>query len=117
MNIMILKNKQVKGEKFMSVINVTNENFNEIISNEKKVLIDFYATWCGPCRMLSPIVDQFAEENPQYVVGKINVDDCEDIARKYGIQSIPTLIVFQNGEAVKQSLGVITKEQIANLLS
>ena len=100
----------------MAVINVTKDNFEEIKNSGKTVLLDFYADWCGPCRMVSPMVDQIAEEHPEYVVGKVNVDDEEDIAASFGIMSIPTLIVLKGGEVAQKSVGVIPKEQILNLL-
>ena len=84
----------------MSVVKINKENFDEIKNGEKKVLLDFYADWCGPCRMVSPIVDQIAEENPQYVVGKVNVDAEPELAQKFGVMSIPTLVVLKGGEVV-----------------
>ena len=96
---------------------LTKENFDEkVIKSEKAVLLDFWAPWCGPCRMLSPIVDEIAEENDGIVVGKINVDNEEDLARRFGIQSIPTLIVMKNGEVAKTSVGVIPKQKILDLV-
>lgn len=100
----------------MSVLNVTKNNFEEIRASEKPVLLDFYADWCGPCRMVSPIVDQIAEENPQFVVGKINVDNEQELAERFGVFSIPTLIVFKNGEAVAQVTGARPKAQILAML-
>jgi thioredoxin 1 len=101
----------------MAVIEITKENFEEkVIKSEKPVLLDFWAPWCGPCRMLSPIVDEVAEENDDIVVGKINVDNEEDLARKFGIQSIPTLVVMKNGEVAKTSVGVIPKQKILDLV-
>ena len=100
----------------MSVIKVTNDNFNEIKNSEKVVLLDFYADWCGPCRMVSPIVDEIADENPQYLVGKINVDEEGELAQQFGITTIPTLVVMKNGEVVKSSSGVKPKAQILAML-
>ena len=95
-------------------IELTNENFDELV-NDELVLVDFYANWCGPCRMLSPIVDEVASENNLKVI-KVNVDDHEDIAKKFGIMSIPTLIVFKNGEEKNKSIGLISKEQILEFI-
>ncbi len=100
----------------MSVIKVTKENFEEIRAAEKPVLLDFYADWCGPCRMVSPIVDQIAEEHPEYVVGKINVDDSPELASKFGVVSIPTLVVLENGEIKTQATGARPKPQILEML-
>jgi len=100
----------------MSVIKVNKENFDEIKNSEKKVLIDFYADWCGPCRMVSPIVDQIAEENPQYVVGKVNVDAEPELAQKFGVMSIPMLVVLSGGEVVNKALGARPKAQILQML-
>ena len=100
----------------MSVIKVNKSNFESVIADEKPVLLDFYADWCGPCRMVSPIVDQIAEEHPEYVVGKINVDDDPELAQKFDVMSIPTLVVMKNGEVVNQSTGARPKEQILELL-
>ncbi|MBR5178829.1 MAG: thioredoxin [Lachnospiraceae bacterium] len=101
----------------MSVINVTADNFEEIKNSDKPVLLDFYADWCGPCKMVSPIVDQIAEEHPEYVVGKINVDDEEDLAAQFGVMSIPTLVVLKKGEQVNKNVGVIPKAKILEMLA
>lgn len=100
----------------MSVISVTKDNFDTISSSEKKVLLDFYADWCGPCRMVSPIVDQIAEEYPQYLVGKINVDEEPELAQVFGVNTIPTLVVMQGGKIVNQSAGARPKPQILAML-
>ncbi len=100
----------------MSVVKINKENFDEIKNGEKKVLLDFYADWCGPCRMVSPIVDQIAEENPQYVVGKVNVDAEPELAQKFGVMSIPTLVVLKGGEVVNRALGARPKAQILQML-
>ncbi len=97
----------------MSVLNVTSENYeSEVLKSDKKVLIDFYADWCGPCRMQSPIVDAIAEENSDVVVAKVNVDDVSEVAERFGIVSIPTLLIFKNGSVVKQFVGVTMKATI-----
>lgn len=100
----------------MSVLNVNKNNFSEVKNSEKTVLLDFYADWCGPCRIVSPIVDEIAEENPQYLVGKINVDEQEELAQEFGVFSIPTLVVFKNGKVVNQVSGARPKPQILALL-
>jgi thioredoxin 1 len=80
------------------------------------VLIDFWAEWCGPCRMLSPVIDEVAAENPQIKVGKVNVDEQQELAAQFGIMSIPTLLVFKNGTKTNESIGLIPKEQVENLI-
>ena len=101
----------------MAVINITLENFEaEVIKSEKTLLVDFWAPWCGPCRMLSPVVDEIGEERTDIKVGKVNVDEQEELAMRFGIMSIPTLIVFKNGEAVKKTLGVQPKAAILEMV-
>lgn len=101
----------------MSVKTITTDNFStEVLQAEKPVLVDFWASWCGPCRMLSPIVDAVAEERQDIIVGKINIDEQPALAEKYGVMTIPTLMVFKNGKAVQQSVGVVPKEKIIALL-
>ncbi len=100
----------------MAVISVTKENFDSIKASEKTVLLDFYADWCGPCRMVSPLVDEIAEENPRYLVCKVNVDNAPDLAQAFGIVSIPTLVVMKNGAIAAQAVGARSKEQILELL-
>ena len=102
----------------MAVMELTKENFeSEVLASHKTVLVDFWASWCGPCRMLSPIVDEIAEENPNVTVGKVNVDNEEELAMRFGIMSIPTLIVFQDGKIKAQTMGVQTKAAILEMLS
>ena len=98
------------------VLKVNKENINEVKQNKKKVLLDFYADWCGPCRMVSPIVDEIAEENPDYLVGKINVDEEPDLAQEFGVMSIPMLVVLEKGEIVNSSVGARPKAQILSML-
>lgn len=101
----------------MSVIAVTKNSFaQEVLGSEKKVLVDFWASWCGPCRMLSPVVDQVAEERPDVKVCKVNIDEEQDLAVEYGVMSIPTLMVFENGKAVNTSVGVVPKAKILEML-
>ena len=101
----------------MSVLNITSENFEqEVMKSDKPVLLDFWATWCGPCRMVSPVIDEIAEERSDIKVGKINVDEQMELAAKYGVMSIPTLMVIKNGEVVNQSVGAIPKANILAML-
>lgn len=101
----------------MEIIKVNSQNFEEeVIKSEKPVLIDFYADWCGPCKMLSPIIDEIAEENSEIKVVKVNVDDSQDLAMKYQVMSIPTLVVIKNGEEANRSVGLIDKSQVLNLI-
>lgn len=100
----------------MSVLKVTQNNFEEVKNSGRPVLIDFYADWCGPCRMVSPIVDAIAEENPQYLVCKVNVDEEPDLAGEFGVMSIPTLVVMKNGEVVNQASGARPKAQIIAMI-
>ncbi len=101
----------------MSVVNINQANFEaEVLNSEKKVLLDFWAPWCGPCRMVSPIVDEVAEERTDVKVGKVNVDDEEELAVRFGIMSIPTLMVFEGGKAVKTVIGARSKDEILKML-
>jgi len=102
----------------MSVLKITKNNFTQEVTNsDKPVLLDFWASWCGPCRMLSPIIDQVAEETINEVkVGKINVDEEPELAGAFKIMSIPTLVVMKNGKVVKSSVGFKTKEAILSML-
>ena len=101
----------------MSVLNITLENFEqEVMKSDKPVLLDFWATWCGPCRMVSPVIDEIAEERSDIKVGKINVDEQMELAAKYGVMSIPTLMVIKNGEVANQSVGAIPKANILAML-
>ena len=100
----------------MSVVKVNIDYYDEISSSDKTVLLDFYADWCGPCKMVSPIIDQIAEENPEYLVGKVNVDEESELAGRFGVMSIPTLVVLRNGEVVSKTTGARPKAQILALL-
>lgn len=100
------------------VIEIAEENFEEeVLKSELPVLVDFWAPWCGPCRMMGPIVEELAEENLEIKVCKLNVDEASDIARKYEIESIPTLIYFNNGIALKTLVGLRTKQDILNTIN
>lgn len=101
----------------MSVYTITKENFEEkVLQSEKPVLVDFWASWCGPCRMMSPIVDGIAEERDDIAVGKVNVDDQPELAAQFGIMSIPTLLVFKNGAVAQKTVGVQPRESLLALL-
>ena len=100
----------------MSAIKVNKSNFEEIKNSQKPVLLDFYADWCGPCRMVGPIIEEIANERDDIVVGKVNVDEEEELAMRFGIMSIPTLIVFKDGKPVNQTMGVQPKAAILGLL-
>lgn len=101
----------------MSVLTITKNNFNEkVVQSDKPVLIDFWASWCGPCRMVSPVVDEIAEEVNDKVVGKVNVDEEPELAQMFGITSIPTLVVIKDGKTVNASVGVRSKSEILAML-
>lgn len=101
----------------MSVITLTKENFDtEVLKSSVPVLVDFWASWCGPCRMLSPLVDEVAQERSDIRVGKINVDGEPELASKFGVMSIPTLIVFKGGKPAATSVGAVPKSKILSLL-
>ena len=101
----------------MEVMKVTSANFEEeVLNSDKTVLIDFYADWCGPCKMFSPIVESVAEENEDIKVVKIDVDNAQDLAIKYQVMSIPTIVVIKNGQEVNRNVGVISKSQILEMV-
>ena len=101
----------------MAVITITKENFaQEVLQSTKPVLLDFWASWCGPCRMLSPIVDEVAEERTDVKVGKVNVDEQPELAGEFGVMSIPTLLVFEQGKLVRQAVGARPKASVLDLL-
>ena len=102
----------------MKPLTITTENFEaEVVNSDKPVLLDFWAPWCGPCRMISPIIDEIAQEIDDVKVGKVNVDEHPSIAADFGAMSIPLLVVIKNGEMVNQQLGAVSKEKILDLLA
>ena len=106
-----------KEDKHMSVINITTENFeSEVMQSDKPVLIDFWASWCGPCQMVLPIIAELGEELTDVKVCKINVDEYPNLAKKFRVLSIPTLVVMENGEIAQRSVGAKSKEEILELL-
>ncbi len=101
----------------MAAININHNNFqSEVINSEKKVLLDFWAPWCGPCRMVVPMVEEIAEERPDIKVGKINVDENPELASQFGVMSIPTLVVMENGRILNQARGARPKKAILGML-
>ena len=101
----------------MAELNITSANFkSEVLESDKPVIVDFWATWCGPCRMLGPVVAEIAEEHPEIKVCKVNVDDEPDLAQEYGVMSIPFIVSFKNGQVYKSSIGVQPKEALLSLI-
>ena len=102
----------------MSAVNINLNNFRqEVLNSEKPVLLDFWAPWCGPCRMVVPMVEAIAAERPDIKVGKINIDEEFELAREFGVMSIPTLVVMKDGKVVRQSTGARPKQQILDMLN
>lgn len=102
----------------MAEVTITKNNFEELVlKSEKTVLLDFWATWCGPCMMIAPIVEEIAKENPQYLVGKVNVDDEPELAGAFEIEFIPTLVVIRDGKVVRRESGALPKEAILKMLA
>ena len=101
----------------MSVIELTKDNFEaEVLNSDVPVLVDFWAPWCGPCKMLSPVIEEVAKQAQGFKVGKVNTDENQALAMKYNIRTIPTLIVFKDGKEFNKSIGVISKDEILNLV-
>lgn len=101
----------------MDVLNVTKENFEtEVIASDKPVLVDFWASWCGPCRMIAPIIEEIANESKEVKVAKIDVDELGELAMSYGVMSIPTLILFKDGKPASQMVGVQSKDAIIEMI-
>jgi len=97
---------------------ITAENFEqEVMQNEKTVVLDFWASWCGPCRMFTPIIEKFAEDNPDVTVGKVNIDEQAELTERFSIMSVPTLVILKGGQIVKKSTGVISKDAIEAMIS
>lgn len=100
----------------IQILKITEENFeSEVLQSDKTVLIDFYADWCGPCKVLSPIVEEFASENPDIKVVKVNVEEAQNLAINYEVMSIPTLVVIKDGKEVNRTIGVVNKSEIVSL--
>ena len=101
----------------MSILHITKDNFEELVlKSDKKVLLDFWATWCGPCKMIAPIVEEIAEENEQIVVGKIDVDEETPLAIQFGVTSIPTLVLMENGQKIGQLIGYRPKADVQKFI-
>ncbi|MBQ3547274.1 MAG: thioredoxin [Clostridia bacterium] len=100
----------------MAVIELNKDNFSDILNTDKKILIDFFATWCGPCRMVSPIVDEIADEHPEFIIAKIDVDKNPELAGEFSVMSIPTLVVIKDKRIINKATGARPKAQILAML-
>ena len=101
----------------MSVISINKNNYEkEVLNSDKKVLLDFYADWCGPCRMVAPVVDEIAKEHPEYKIGKVNVDEQPELASSFGVMSIPSIFVLEGGTVIKKALGARSKTELLSML-
>lgn len=119
LNIYLNSENKIENEeeRTMEILKVTSENFEEeVLKSDKTVLIDFYADWCGPCKMLSPIIESVANENEDIKVVKINVDNAQDLAIEYQVMSIPTIVVIKDGQEVNRTVGVVSKSQIEEMV-
>lgn len=102
----------------MEIIHFNEDSFKDTLASNNTMLVDFYATWCGPCRMLSPILDEIRQEvGENIIIGKVDVDECFEIARSYGVMSVPTLILFKNGEETKRIIGLKPKQAILDMIN
>lgn len=101
----------------MAEIILTKDNFDEVINGDKPVLVDFFATWCGPCQMMAPLVEELAEEQSDVVVCKVDVDEEEDLATRYRVMSIPTLLLFKKGELVAKNVGALSKDKLKEFIA
>ena len=111
------KEENQQGEQSGFVQEIASSEFeNEVLNSDKKVLVDFYATWCGPCKIISPIIEEVAKENPEVKFLKVDIDANQELAEKYEVVYIPTLVVIENGKEITKSVGAISKEEILNLI-
>ncbi len=111
------KEEKQQGEQSEFVQEIVSSEFeNEVLNSDKKVLVDFYATWCGPCKIISPIIEEVAKENPEVKFVKVDIDANQELAEKYEVVYIPTLVVIENGKEITKSVGAISKEEILNLI-
>lgn len=100
----------------MDSLNVTRSKFEDLLAGEKPVLVDFWASWCGPCRMMAPIVEEIATEHAELAVAKVNVDDEPELAQKYKVMNIPTLLLFRGGDIIKRQIGAVSKSRLEEML-
>ncbi len=111
------KEENQQGEQSGFVQEIASSEFeNEVLNSDKKVLVDFYATWCGPCKIISPIIEEVAKENPEVKFVKVDIDANQELAEKYEVVYIPTLVVIENGKEITKNVGAISKEEILNLI-
>ena len=112
-----ISKSEEREENKVEVLKVTSESFEkEVLQSEKTVLVDFYADWCGPCKMLAPIIQEIANENENIKVVKVNIDEAQDLAEKYDVMSIPTTVVIKNGQEIDRTVGYVGKETILNMV-
>lgn len=103
-----------REDKFMPIVKLNSQNYDETVLNDK-VIVDFWAEWCGPCKMLAPVLEAFAEKHPEYIIGKVNVDEEPSLAAKFRIMSIPTLKIYSKGECIKEGIGYKSLDQLEEL--